>query len=142
MQITGLERVRMLNQEICALHEKLIELREAIHSLSAPLDGMPPQKTQNSAVEMLALKLVETKNKLTELLNLRDTCATILEGKICRAGLTELEEIILISYYVMCWPNVKIMEKHNLSNTHYFRTRSVAEKKFLKKFAPKTSKKF
>jgi|GEM_PF-6510076 len=131
----ALSRVRELNQEIEALHTKLIEIRAAVRSLS-PLLGTPPHKSQHSQVETLALKLVEAKEQLNQLIEMRDESATILETKICRAGLTELEEIILISYYVLCMPNVEIMQEHNLSTTHYFRTRAAAEKNFLKKWRP------
>jgi len=131
----ALSRVRMLTQEIEAVHTKLIEIRSSVRTFRPQL-GTAAHKSQHSVVEALALKLVETKNQLAKLIKVRDESASILEGKICRAGLTELEEIILISYYVLCWPNVKIMAEHNLSSTHYFRTRAAAEKKYLKKWRP------
>ena len=131
----ALNRVRELNQEIEALHTKLIEIRAAVRSLSPQL-GTPPHKSQHSQVETLAIKLVEAKDKLKELIEMRDESATLLETKICRAGLTELEEIIMISYYVLCKENVWIMDEHKIGRTTYFQTRAQAEKKFLEKWRP------
>ena len=131
----ALNRVRELNQEIEALHTKLIEIRAAVRSLSPQL-GTPPHKSQHSQVETLAIKLVEAKDKLKELIEMRDESATLLETKICRAGLTELEEIIMISYYVLCKENVWIMDEHKIGRTTYFPTRAQAEKKFLEKWRP------
>ena len=131
----ALNRVRELNQEIEALHTKLIEIRAAVRSLSPQL-GTPPHKSQHSQVETLAIKLVEAKDKLKELIEMRDESATLLETKICRAGLTELEEIIMISYYVLCKENVWIMDEHKIGRTTYFQMRAQAEKKFLEKWRP------
>lgn len=131
----ALSRVRELNQEIEALQTKLIEIRAAVRSLSPQL-GTPPHKSQHSQVETLALKLIEAKDKLKELIDVRDESATLLETKICRAGLTELEEIIMISYYVLCKENVWIMDEHKIGRTTYFQTRAQAEKKYLEKWRP------
>lgn len=128
-----LNRVRELTQEVEELRTKIIELREAIQSLSPPM-GAPPHKSQHSQVETLALKLVETKMALEEAIKARDMSSDLLEGKISRAGLSELEKIILISYYVLCKPSSVIMDEHNLSSTHYYRTRAQAEKKFFEKW--------
>lgn len=129
-----LNRVRELNQEVEALEEKLTDLRAAIQILNRPPNGTPPQRTTYSQVENLALKLVETKKALEETIKARDFSADLLEGEISRAGLTELEEKILISYYVLCKPSVWIMCEHKISSTHYYRTRAQAEKNFLEKW--------
>ncbi|MBR0287947.1 MAG: hypothetical protein IJQ82_03110 [Selenomonadaceae bacterium] len=131
----ALNRVRELNQEIEELHTKIIEIRAAIRALSPQL-GTPPHKSQHSQVETLAIKLVEAKEQLNQLIEMRDESATLLETKICRAGLTELEEIIMISYYVLCKENVWIMDEHEIGRTTYFQTRAQAEKKFLEKWRP------
>lgn len=128
-----LHTVRKLYKQLQNLKQKIISLRSAVNNLTRVLDGMPHNPSPNSRVEKLTLKIVETQQLAAQVENDMLIAAEILTINICDVGLNELEEKIMLQYYVDCKSNKDIMYALNIYERRFYRLRFHAEKIFFER---------
>ena len=124
-----LNHLRELQSELHRRQRKLATLEGAVTNLTSLLDGMPRSREHVSKVEKLALKIVEAQKEIAGLKIEMLRVATELISAIRSSGLTEQEEQVLLSRYVMCKPIQDIMDELELGERRVYKLLSQGEKK-------------
>lgn len=121
MNFEILRVVKKISDEIEREKLKLIRLKNLVSSSRADLDGLPKSQNKNSRVETLAAAIVDSKNKISELVQIRLTCQLELADWLTGQIPNERQYQVLYFRYGLCKSFAEISRDLNYSESSVFR---------------------
>ena len=130
----GIGTVYDLTKEIEREEQRLANLRDAVQRITRSYSDEPRGTAYKSQIENLTTLIVDTENRLRDLLDNRLVAQIQMLSVIRRAGLEPAEERVLELRYCQCLPFTSIAATMAYSRPHIFRLHKAARAKLLAQF--------
>ena len=130
----GIRTVCDLTKEIQREKQRLSNLGDAVQRITRSYADEPRGSVYKSQVENLTALIVDTENRLRDLLDNRLVAQINLLSVIRRAGLEPSEERVLELRYCQCLPYDSIAATMTYSQAHILRLHKAAKEKLLTQF--------
>lgn len=123
-----------LTAEIQREEQRLANLRDATARITRSYADEPHGSSYKSQIETLTTLIVDTENRLRDLIDSRLVAQVQTLSVIRRAGLEPAEERVLELRYCQCLPFDSIASTMAYSKAHIFRLHKAARAKLLTQF--------